>query len=80
MGRNRRGTLPTITVSAARAGSASRQKRVRVFMTGIVRKFLPTAFWITATYGLLFSAANSKNQKCLNWIAFRYWNHALLWS
>ena len=30
--------------------------------------FLPTAFWITATYSLLFSAANSKNQKCLNWI------------
>ena len=33
-----------------------------------VTDFLPTAFWITATYSLLFTAANSKNQKCLNWI------------
>ena len=31
-----------------------------------VTAFLPTAVWITATYSLLFSAANSKNQKVLN--------------
>ena len=31
-----------------------------------VTDFLPTAPWITATYSLLFSAVNSKNQKCLN--------------
>ena len=31
-----------------------------------VTEFLPTAIWISATYSLLFSTANSKNQKCLN--------------
>ena len=31
-----------------------------------VTKLLPTAIWITATYSLLFSAVNSKNQKSLN--------------
>ena len=33
----------------------------RILTTFFISHFLPTAFWITATYSLLFSATNSLN-------------------